>query len=261
MLTQFISALLLPPGLPLWLALLGLALLRWRPNAARAVLLLALMALYSLSTPLLAGLLADAAQPHPPLSDVALNAADADAIVLLAGGLYRDAPEYHGDSVGLLSLGRARYAARLAHRSGLPILVSGGVRNDNHDNHGSRPSEAELLAQLLRNEFGVSRVISENRSLTTAGNARFSAQRLSAAGWQRVLLVTHAVHMSRALAAFRRSADGALTVIAAPTLFLPSRPSLSDAYSWQPSAAALWRSRYVLYELLGQIWYRYGWRD
>lgn len=245
MLTRMISSFVLPPGGPLLTALLAALVWRRRPLLARTLLLSALLALYLLSTPLVAAALAAVAQPYPALRDPPA----ADAVVLLAAGLARHAPEYGHASVNGLSLLRARYAARLARRTGLPLWVSGGVKNRWP---GPPLSEAALLQRLLREELDVIEVHIEERSLNTAENARYSAPLL---GDRRVLLVTHAVHMPRALRAFRAAG---VRAIPAPTGFFPTRVEPLGGGAWLPSAAALTRSRYVLYEWLARLWYRFS---
>lgn len=244
--TKLLTLLLLPPTGPLLLAVSGLICRRRR--VGRWLLAGGLLGLYFLSVPLLVNPLAAVVQRYPALAPAEIADLQADAVVLLAGGLTAAAAEYGGDTVGPRSLLRARYAARLAHRTGLPLLVSGGVRDT-----AAAPSEAELLRELLRDEFGVAEVLTEAGSLNTHENAVNSARLLRRAGRCRVLLVTHAVHMARAVAAFRRQG---IEVIPAPTAFFPTRFDGDTVADWLPSATALSRSRYLLYELLGGLWYR-----
>ena len=105
------------------LRLLALALLRGR--AGRVLALLALVAMVLLSLPvvsmaLLASLDVPPAAPAGP---------PPQAIVVLGGDVDRlDDPP--GASLGSLSLERVRAGAALHRRTGLPILVSGGVVDD-----------------------------------------------------------------------------------------------------------------------------------
>ena len=54
------------------------------------------------------------------------SGAHAKAVVILGGGVRRNAPEYGGDTLATLTLERVRYGARVARLTGLPVLVSGG---------------------------------------------------------------------------------------------------------------------------------------
>ena len=172
----------------------------------------------------------------------------AQAIVVLGSGRVRDAPEYEGrdipDPVGLV---RLRYAARLQHQTGLPVLVTGG--NPRHDQ--GRASEAEGMARALADEFATPVRWKEGRSANTWENALYSAELLRPAGVTRILLVTDAMHMPRARRAF--AATG-LEVVAAPTMFLGRRSG--PMFGLLPGAESLRRSRYALHEWVGLLWYR-----
>src|SRR3954466_12212342 len=65
----------------------------------------------------------------------------ADAIVVLSGGLYYKAPEYGGDTVNNYVLERMRYAVQLYRLTGKPVLVTGGSWRD-----GARP-EADTMKE------------------------------------------------------------------------------------------------------------------
>jgi uncharacterized SAM-binding protein YcdF (DUF218 family) len=67
------------------------------------------------------------------------------------------------------------------------------------------PSEAELAARLFKS-FGIARtrILIEDRSLTTAENASFTMSLINARSNERWLLVTSAMHMPRAVGAFRK---------------------------------------------------------
>jgi uncharacterized SAM-binding protein YcdF (DUF218 family) len=107
------------------------------------------------------------------------------------------------------------------------------------------------MAEALREDFGVPVKWIEGRSRDTGENAAYSAALLRADGVKRILLVTDAMHMPRARAAFERAG---LDVVSAPTVFFGNQArSLS---SWMPSAEGMRRSWYAIYELLGLAWYR-----
>ena len=99
----------------------------------------------------------------------------ADAIVVLGGGSYADAPEYGGDTVSGASLERLRYAAALYKSSNKPILVSGG--NPRH----RATAEAQMRA-VLETEWRIPVAWSEDVSDNTLENALFSSAILARAG-------------------------------------------------------------------------------
>jgi len=239
-LKSLLQALLLPPGGPLLLAVLGACLIGLRKGAARragwTLLIAALGALWLLATPALANALSEWAQRSPAL-DLS-RPVEAQAIVILGGDLARpDAPEYAGTpaAYGTL-LERITYGAYLARRTGLPVLVSG------------RPLEVQAMRASLSRAFGVEVRWVEDGARDTFENAELSARMLRAAGVGRVVLVTSAVHEWRAAHEF---ASAGLAVVPAP----------EGVWRWHgrgprrylPNSAALEASSAALHELLGDL--------
>jgi uncharacterized SAM-binding protein YcdF (DUF218 family) len=225
--------------------------LKYRRNGCR-LLLTALLALYICSIPLTATLLSRAIQSYHPLPAQIPSASDTGgrAIVVLAGGISYYAPEYGGDDIALRTLGRLRYAAQLARRSGLPLLVSGGSSDPDR---AASLTEGVMMQRIAQSEFALDNPIwVEDSSRTTRENASNSSRILKAKGINTILLVTQAAHMARAVTAFQRNG---MQVIAAPTLFFNEQPDALDINSWIPSAAAIDIVRYVLHEWLGRLWY------
>jgi uncharacterized SAM-binding protein YcdF (DUF218 family) len=245
--------LILPPASLFLVIAIGLALWRRRPRAGRIVAGTGLALLAFLSTTGGARLLvAPLERMTAPLQ--APERAGAGAIVVLAAGRVRRAPEYDGrDIPDYIALARVRYGAHLQRKTGLPILVSGGSGGSGGapDAQDRGYSEADGMAAALREDFGVPVKWLEGRSRDTAENAAYSTAMLRADGVRRILLVTDAMHMPRARAAFERAG---LDVVSAPTMFFASQPLSLRA--WMPSAEGMRRSWYATYELLGLAWYR-----
>ncbi len=77
------------------------------------------------------------------------------------------------------------------------LLLSGGKG-------GGVPSEAEVMRDLaLAAGVVEERLVLETESRSTLENARCSARIMRARGWTKALVVTDAVHLPRALLAFR----------------------------------------------------------
>ena len=239
--TNFLAAFLLPPLNLLLLGGLGLLLLKRRRALGKALIGVSLGGLWLLSTPIVANALLDSLKPAP----VALSGGQADAIVILGGGRYKDSLEFGGDTLNRFSLERARYGARLARQLGKPVLVTGGAPDG-----GSR-SEGEILAAALQDEFGIQAKWVETRSETTRDNARFSAALLRQDGIRRIYLVTHAWHLKRALPEFRATG---LTVVPAGTGY--SLDDTRTALDYLPNGKSLERSYFALHEWIGLFWYR-----
>ncbi len=243
---RVVELLLLPPGMSL-LLLLG-ALLFWRVRRlALSLLVVALTTLYAASLPITAQwLIGSLEHRFPPIAADATQTRGAGAIVVLGAGRYPDAPEYGGDTVSSLELVRLRYAARLQRRTGLPLLVTGG------STMSQAIPEAQLMQRALREDLGIADSWTEERSHTTAENARFSAEVLAQKGVHRVFLVTHALHMPRAVAVFRRTG---LEVVPAPTAFHRPHPMDRGITAWLPRIDALRRTDQALHEYIGMLWY------
>ena len=248
-LAKAVGILLTPPGILIILALVGVVLqLRWRYLGA-AVAGTSLMALLVLSLPVtgqaLLSALEDTIDAVP--TDYGALGDRAGAIVVLGGGRRYDAREYGGDTINGHTLERLRYGARLHGVTGLPLLVSGGSV------YGETVPEGELMQEALTRDFQARATWVENRSRNTYENAVYSRAILEAAGIQRVILVTHAWHMPRAVWAFRQAG---LAAIAVPIGYTGARdaPAVLELL---PSARGLAFSSRALHERLGLLWYRW----
>ena len=243
-----LKALVLPPGGLVLLGLIGL-FLGCRRFLGGSLIVLSLAGLYLLSTPFIAGRLVSLVETYPALSERAIGNTGAKVIVVLGGGRSSDAQEYRGDTVNRLTLQRLRYAAWLSRRTGLPVIPSGGSTEE-----GEVP-EAQMARQVLEQEFGVKVAAIEARSRTTWENAAFTTELLENLSLSPAILVTHAMHMPRAVSVFQRA--GA-TVIPAPTGFLHKdavQQGQEELTDWLPSHRALSVSYYALHEQLGRLWY------
>lgn len=242
-LVRTVESIVIPPGGNILLALLGLLLLPRARRLATIVLLVALGSLYALSTSVVAGTLAWSLRAHPALAPGS-ELRPAEAIVVLAAGGAVRRDDRGVPTAGGQTLERLRYAAALHRRTSLPLLVTGGSLAP------GAPTGAELMVRSLRNDFHVGVRFVENRSLNTAENAAYSAALLAAAGITRIVLVTHGVHMIRAVGAFEGQG---LAVVPAPI----GRRSIPIKFTaFLPSASALTRSVGAIHEYLGRVWYR-----
>lgn len=248
LLTNLAAAFLLPPLNGLLPAFAGLLVLRRRPRLGRALIAFGLLLLLALSLPVVAGaLLGVLEQRHAALPRATLAALPADAIVILGSGRYRDAPEFGGeDDVKTLSLERLRYGAMLARESGRPVLVTGGKPG------GAGRPEGAIMKTVLARDFGVDVRWTEERSENTRENAVYSAQILLPQGIRRIALVTHALHMPRAVAAFEAAG---FEVLPAPTVFLGRRDN-DGPLNLLPRYDMMRNSGLALHEMIGWVWYR-----
>jgi len=234
-----LAALVLPPTGPLLLALVGLALLGRRPRLGRSLAWVGVAALLVLSLPAVSHALLRSL--GPPALDLR-RTGEVQAIVILGGGVRRNAAEFGGDTLARLTLERVRYGALVARATRLPVLVSGGSV------YGGT-AEAALMKRALEEEFNVEVRWSEERSRDTRSNAAESASILLAAGIKRILLVAHGFDMPRASAEF---ASAGLQVTPAPTVTAEERLRFDNPIELLPTTSALQGSYYALYELLAE---------
>ena len=244
----FIKQLLLPPGILLLLLALAWWFRRSRPRLAGCCFALGLGGMWLMSLPVMVEWGARALETAPPLAreDWSSLAQHADAIVVLGSGRERGDPAWGSDQPTGIGLERQRYAARLAKASGLPVLTSGGLH------YGTPPSEAELMAVSMQDDFGVTVRWKEERSRTTWENARMSAEILLPEGIQRVVVVTQAWHMPRAVWSFEKAG---FSVVPAPVGFL-GQDNARPLGGWMPEFKSVWQSGQLLNEAVGQVGYR-----
>jgi uncharacterized SAM-binding protein YcdF (DUF218 family) len=238
---------LLPPA-SLFLAMaVGWLLRRRWPRMGRSIILVTVILLYTLCTPIVASFLLRSLEPDPVVS--LPPPPGTGAIVVLGGDADSDGREFGGDSAGVLTLTRIRYAAILQRRTGLPVLITGGPLHD------GGPPVSILMQHVLTDELDIPVRWVEDASRNTWENALFTAQMLRHDNIKKILLVTNAWHMPRAKAAFL--ANG-LQVIPAPTGFTAWPGDIASALL--PDAKALPNSAYAIHEMIGLVWYRLYYR-
>ncbi len=249
LLKKLVASIFLPPFNLILLGLTGLWLLQRKPKLGKGLIFMSLALLYALSIPFVANRLMLLLETDiVALPTGAIPAAE--AIVVLGGGVYHDAPEYATDVVNGTTLERLQYAAYLQQKMGLPLLVTGGSPE------GGIP-EAVMMQQALQHSFKVPVQWVEREALDTAQNAQFSAAILKAAGLRKILLVSHAWHLPRARIEFEKQG---LSVTPAPTRFAYVRNTQhgSSVFDFLPQARALLKSYYAIHEGIGLLWYKYS---
>lgn len=241
-----IAMLLLPPGGLIVLGMLGLKF--YRKLWGRMLIVASLLALYLLSIAPVRDLLTRPLEYASPTLSIDSIPTENTAIVLLGGGLYEHAPEYHQNLPSSDAMMRTIYAAEISQQTGLSIYASGGrPLNPNGE------AEAVVLKRwLVRFGIPAHNIRTESSSRNTLENAKNIAALLKKANIQQLVLVTNATHMPRSRACF--IAQG-LTVIAAPTKYL-SKQTAYQPLDFLPSAGTLANSSFALHEYLGLLWYR-----
>ncbi len=228
----------------------GLAIL-WRRRQVSAGRLLpatlSFVALAVLSTPAFAYLALGAFEwSYPPTES---RPDGAEAIVVLGAGMHPpDATRLRAE-LNAATLARCLHAAAV-YREGkpLPVVVCGGKIAPGP----STPPLAHVMREFLR-DHGVREddIIVEDRSRTTHENAVECRERLRERSIGEIVLVTDAVHMFRALRAFRKQG------IRAMPSACHHRATEFEWTVWDflPDAGAVQNHELTLHEGLGSAWY------
>jgi uncharacterized SAM-binding protein YcdF (DUF218 family) len=236
---------LIPPNLFIVLAMIGVVIAwRWR-RAGLVVATAAMGCVYLASLPLVGFVLMRSADRLADLMPTVSPPGPPGAIVVLSAEFQHSGRPGGRDRVGPMTLERLAEGARLARRTGLPILVSGGWLPHADD------SLAGMMAEALATDFHIPARWREERSRTTYENALYSSEILRRAGISSALVVTNSWHMARALWSFY--AVG-YPVVAAP--LAESRALNLSPGSFFPQIPALMSSYLALHELIGLAWYR-----
>lgn len=245
-LVYFIKLLVLPPASLIILAMAGLLI--HQRKQGRIVALVSLTVLLMLSLPIVVAQWARHWERFPPLQAGGIKLFKPQAMVVIGGGMVLNADEYPSPrTINHRTLLRIRYAAKLAREEDLPILVSGG-----NVMHAAGIPEARIMADVLEQEFKTPVAWLETKSRNTAENARLSGSVLGGLGINKIVLVTQAYHMPRAVMEFRKAG---FQVLPAPTAFIGGASELT-LFDFLPSPTALANSFLLAHEQLGMFWYR-----
>ena len=248
MIYLLIKSLVLPPGIFVVLGATSIFFHRRKPAFSFGLLCFTTLLIWAMGTLAVGQFAMHMLEPEKPLLQRDFERFQPQAIVILGADRTNSAPEYGGkDQPGSHLLMRLRYSAAVYRQYPLPVLVSGGSGYD------GRIAQAEVMAEVLQQDFRVPVVWQEGRSMTTRENAVYSADILQQAGVDRVLLVTEAFHMQRAVASFKAAG---LRALPAPTFFLGTTEGGLTLRDFFPSAAGLELTGLALHEALGLLYYR-----
>ena len=244
-----LESLVLPPVWLYVLVAIGLALRATGGSTRRRRVGLGLAtagagALVALSIPYVAYALLAGLQTEPAIPPDA-RAIDAQAIVVLSADVDCDPPEYGSDQPGPLSMVRCRYGAALARRTGLPLIITGGVLRPD------RRPVSHVLRDFVEQDLGTPVAWTEDASRSTRQNARLTAAGLEQRGITRVAGVSHAWHLPRAREAFERAGVEVLPAPVAPHS-IPHRLGKG----LMPRGRSLRDSCWAVHEYVGRMWYR-----
>ncbi len=249
-LTKLLSLFIHPLSLGLLLLLGGGVAAWWWRHLGLAVVGAGLMVVWVPSTPVFSDWLQETLESRFPPASVEA-APTADAIVVLGGAVSAPRPPRVYPDLNDSS-DRVWHAARLYRADKAPLVIASGGTVPWKD---QRFREAPVMQRLLES-WGVppDSVLLESSSANTHGNAQFTARLASDRDIDRVLLVTSALHMRRALATFRSAGVNAIPA-ATDYRVVEGTKTLLDLL---PNAAALAGSTGAIREYVG--YWVYNWR-
>lgn len=175
-----------------------------------------------------------------------------DAIVVLGGGLTGASPPRRPEFDMGAGSDRVWHAAAIYHAGKARwIVVTGG----NQPGAKNLETEADAMAQML---IGLrvpdSAILREGRSRNTHENARFSRPLLESIQARRVLLVTSALHMPRALKVFAIHLAGTNIVLIPAATDVEALPNtLHPVGKWLPDARCLTMTTSAIREYVGLL--------
>jgi uncharacterized SAM-binding protein YcdF (DUF218 family) len=230
----------------LLLVLATVCLWRGRAGQPRRLrwLILLLVVLTLLSTPAVGCLaLGSLEWQYPPLESLP---DDVKAIVVLGGGVVNSGRA--DEQLDGASIYRCLHAAKLYHQKPQMVLVSGGKPDPDAPGQACADLMADFLAQL-----NVPRkdLIVENVSRTTYENALESRKILNERHIDRVVLVTEAMHLHRAVLCFQKQGID----VAPSGCHYRTLGFNGSLYDFLPSTDGLAGCETASHEWVGILWY------
>ncbi|MEA3276164.1 MAG: YdcF family protein [Pseudomonadota bacterium] len=172
----------------------------------------------------------------------------ADAIVVL-GGMVSGPAAPRVDLQVSEAVDRLLHAAALFEAGKAPVVIAsgGGIAWLG----AVEPEAVSMKALLLRLGVPDEAVVMETQSRNTAENALYAAEILREREIGKVLLVTSALHMPRAMKLFR--AQG-IDAVAVPTDLRSIYDPVRTLLDYLPDAESLYQTTLAVKEYLGMVW-------
>jgi len=176
-------------------------------------------------------------------------------IVILSGGMVLGSPAAgdEGAEIGETTLARLYGGYRIYQKLGCDILLSGG----NSPGRSNELPIAKVMQDVLLS-WGIykEKIIIEDLSKTTLENAKYSLKKLEEEGYQRIILVTSALHMKRSVKCFK---EREIKIIPAPVNYIFGKEPL-NILDFLPNAGALSNNFYAIHEWIGLLYYSLGFK-
>lgn len=176
----------------------------------------------------------------------------AQAIVVLGGSTANSRLNWFEPYDKATASPRIDTAALLYKAKRAPLIVLSGAALE------GTVSEAQAMAHTLTQEgIPEQALVLETQSYNTHENGLFTAAMLHKLHIKRILLVTSALHMPRAIAVFRKLGIMTIPAPSMPQIVVPDNPGFSF---WLPDMRTFDASRSIIKEYVGLLvyWFR-GW--
>jgi len=250
--SSFLANLVIPLNLCMTLFVIAVVLLMLKRRRS-AVALIALGVAWGLfwslpASSLWAGGRLEQLYPYTPASDLP----PAEAIVVLGGHTAGGRLNWFEPYDRQTAVTRTDSAALLYQADRAPLILLSGAALDGWQ------SEAESMAnKLMKEGIPPDALVLEEESFNTYENAVYSARILKDRDISRVLLVTSALHMPRAMAVLNKQGLTPIAAPSAPQIVVPDDPDFSF---WLPDQRTFFASRSIIKEYVGILvyWLR-GW--
>ncbi len=248
---HLLQLVLLPPGICLLLLLLGVLVSYVHRTSGKILVCSGLFTLWAFSTPVVSQYLIDRLQyQYPPLQLETLPDKSSQQTIVVLGAGVEMAPEFLSQhNVSVETLARLHYAAYLAKRLGVAVIVSGGNRDQ------QAATEADVMADTLQQSYRTQILAKEGQSTNTRDESKFILPLIEHYQITRLYLVTHAWHMPRSMYCFTRVFNRRnIDIIPAPMGYITLKTD-KGIVNYLPSQHALQVSYYALHEYVGMLYY------
>ncbi len=248
-LSKLFSAWFLPPGLFVTILVIWAIILIRKKKTGIAVLMLVFSGfIYALSiTPVADKLILPLENSYSRL-DVK-NITNHDIYAVLGGGIHDNSPDIEGEgSPSGDALQRLVYVFRLYRFQPLPVIVSSGK------GFKCQKPEAPVMKRYLV-QMGIPEkdIYMDTTSRNTYENAVEIKKLCEKLACKRVILITSAYHMKRAVYSFRHA--GLTNVVPAPADYKTSR-TCYNFINYMPDMEALLNTYRALHEYIGMLYYK-----
>jgi uncharacterized SAM-binding protein YcdF (DUF218 family) len=252
-LSKVLPPFIYPDGLACLALLVVILTMRKRRRIARTAAIIGFALLFAASTPLISHLLVSAIESQ---SVNEVPPTPADAIVVLSGGAMPAEPPEPFIQLGGPTANRLLYAAKLYRDGKAPLVIVSGGQLPWDKN--LPPQSAQMAEAIEMMGVPASAIVEESESGNTYENAVRTKAILDRRSLHRIILVTSALHMPRALGLFR---DQGVEAFSAPTDFISVATRSGSSFpelmlALVPSAQTLDQTTQALKELLGAAVYR-----